>query len=70
MLVPFYHLGAKTILMGDFNPEETLEIIEKQNCTIVVGVPTIFLMMANNPKFENTNTDSVKIFISGGARAK
>lgn len=67
LLVPFYHLGAKTILMGDFNPEETLEIIEKQNCTIVVGVPTIFLMMANNPKFENTNLDSVKIFISGGA---
>jgi fatty-acyl-CoA synthase len=67
LLVPFYHLGAKTILMGDFNPEETLDTIENQNCTIIVGVPTMFLMMANNPKFEKTNLDSVKIFISGGA---
>jgi fatty-acyl-CoA synthase len=24
LLVPFYHLGAKTILMGDFNAEETI----------------------------------------------
>jgi fatty-acyl-CoA synthase len=31
LLVPFYHLGAKTILMGDFNPEESLRIIDDQN---------------------------------------
>ena len=67
LLVPFYHLGAKTILMGDFNPEEALKILEKQNCTIVIGVPTMFLMMANSPKFKTTNLETVKIFISGGA---
>ncbi len=67
LLVPFYHLGAKTILMGDFNPEESLRIIEDQNCTIVVGVPTIYHMIANSPNFNSTNLTSVKIFISGGA---
>lgn len=67
LLVPFYHLGAKTILMGDFNPEETLKVIEEQNCTIVIGVPTMFHVMANNPNFDSTNLDSVKTFISGGA---
>lgn len=67
LLVPFYHMGAKTILMGDFNPEETLRIINEQNCTIVIGVPTMFLMMANSTSFETTNLESVKIFISGGA---
>ncbi len=67
LLVPFYHLGAKTILMGDFNPEESLRIITDQNCTIVVGVPTMYHLMANSPNFNSTNLASVKIFISGGA---
>ncbi|MFX1234878.1 MAG: AMP-binding protein [Promethearchaeota archaeon] len=67
LLVPFYHLGAKTILMGDFNPEETINIIEKENCSIVIGVPTMFHMMANSLLFEKTNFKSVRIFISGGA---
>jgi fatty-acyl-CoA synthase len=67
LLVPFYHLGAKTILMGDFDPEKTIRIIEGNKCTIVIGVPTMFHMMANNSLFKKVNFDSVKIFISGGA---
>jgi len=67
LLVPFYHLGAKTILMGDFNPEETIKVIEREKSTIVVGVPTMFHAMANSSLFKETNFDSVKIFISGGA---
>ena len=67
LLLPFYHLGAKSILMGDFNPDETLKIIDTEKCTIVIGVPTMFHMMANLPQFKNANFESVKIFISGGA---
>ncbi|MFX1329729.1 MAG: AMP-binding protein [Promethearchaeota archaeon] len=67
LLVPFYHLGAKTILMGDFNPEETIRIIEEEKCTIVIGVPTMFHMMANTSLFEKSKFNSIRIFISGGA---
>ncbi|MFX1479369.1 MAG: AMP-binding protein [Promethearchaeota archaeon] len=67
LLIPFYHLGAKTILMGDFDPEETIETIEREKATIVIGVPTMFHAIANLPLFKETNFDSVKIFISGGA---
>jgi fatty-acyl-CoA synthase len=67
LLVPFYHLGAKTILMGDFDPEVTIRIIEGEKCTIVIGVPTMFHMIANNFLFEKSNFESVRIFISGGA---
>ncbi|GAH67494.1 unnamed protein product, partial [marine sediment metagenome] len=41
LLVPFYHLGAKTILMGDFDPEETIKVIKREKSTIVIGVPTM-----------------------------
>jgi fatty-acyl-CoA synthase len=67
LLVPFYHLGAKTILMGDFNPEETLRVIQEVKCTIVIGVPTMFHMMANTKKFKSSKFESVRLFISGGA---
>lgn len=67
LLVPFYHLGAKSILMGDFDPEETIRIIERDKCTIVIGVPTMFHMMANSSLFEKSKFESVRIFISGGA---
>lgn len=67
LLLPFYHLGAKSILMGDFNPDKTLKIIDTEKCTIVIGVPTMFHMIANLPQFPTSNLESVKIFISGGA---
>ena len=67
LLLPFYHLGAKSILMGDFNPDKTLKIIDTEKCTIVIGVPTMFHMIANLPQFQTANLESVKIFISGGA---
>lgn len=66
LLVPFYHIGATTILMGDFDPDETLKVIEKNKCTIVVAVPTIYQMMSESSIYQKTNFDSVRIFISGG----
>lgn len=53
--------------MGDFDPEETLKIIEEKKCTVIVGVPTMFHMMSMSPNFESANFNSVRIFISGGA---
>ncbi|MFX1265300.1 MAG: long-chain fatty acid--CoA ligase [Promethearchaeota archaeon] len=67
LLIPFYHLGALSIIMGDFNPEETLRVIESERCTIVIAVPTMFNMISQSPSFGKTNFDHVRMFISGGA---
>ncbi|MFW9846808.1 MAG: AMP-binding protein, partial [Candidatus Thorarchaeota archaeon] len=67
LLFPFYHLGAMSIIMGDFNPEETLRVIEQENCTIVIGVPTMFNVMSQSPSFKKANFKQVRVFISGGA---
>ncbi|MHA1225836.1 MAG: acyl-CoA synthetase [Candidatus Hodarchaeales archaeon] len=67
LLVPCFYQGATTVLMGDFDADETLRIIDDEKCTIVVGVPTMFHMMSMSPNFQEANFDSVKIFISGGA---
>lgn len=67
LLIPFYHLGAKSIIMGDFDIDATFKVIEEENCSIVIGVPTMFNMMSESPKFAKSNFDSVRVFISGGA---
>lgn len=67
LLIPFYHLGALSIIMGDFEPEETLRVIEKEKTSLVIGVPTIFNMIAQSPNFNKTNFEHVRVFISGGA---
>ncbi len=67
LTLPFVHLGARTVLMGDFDAETTLRVIEKEQCTIIIGVPTMFLMMSQSPAFGRTDFSSVRVFISGGA---
>lgn len=67
LLIPFYHLGALSIIMGDFDPEETLRVVESERCTIVIGVPTVFNMISQSSNFKKTNFEHVRLFISGGA---
>ncbi|MFW9848586.1 MAG: long-chain fatty acid--CoA ligase [Candidatus Thorarchaeota archaeon] len=67
LLMPFYHLGALSIIMGDFDVEETLRVIEKECCTLVIGVPTMFNSISQSPNFKKANFDNVRLFISGGA---
>ncbi len=67
LLIPFFHLGARSILMGDFNPDEIIRIIDHENCTIVIGVPTMFHLISLSNLFKSATFDSVRIFISGGA---
>jgi fatty-acyl-CoA synthase len=67
LLIPFYHLGAQSIIMGDFDAKETLRVVERERCTIVVGVPTIFNMISQSPNFKKTNFEHVRLFLSGGA---
>ena len=67
LLIPFVHLGAKTIIMGDFNVDETFRVIVEERCSLVVGVPTMFNMMAQSKEFSKVNFDNVRVFISGGA---
>ncbi|MHA2366432.1 MAG: acyl-CoA synthetase [Candidatus Hodarchaeales archaeon] len=67
LLVPFFHLGAQSILMGDFDPDRTLKVIKENKCSIVIGVPTMFQIMAQSEIFTSATFDSVRVFISGGA---
>lgn len=59
-------LGAKLVYPAYvFSPKKSLEVIEKERCTSVYGVPTMFNAMLNDSHFPNADISSVKKGISG-----
>lgn len=79
-VLPLFHIGGiglftlPTLLAGGtvvipnyFQPGEALEIIEKEEITIFMGVPTIFEAIRRSDRLEKTNLKSIRWFYSGGA---
>ena len=79
--VPFYHcfgmvmgnLGCTThgatmvIPAAGFDPAATLEAIEKERCTALYGVPTMFIAMLGHPDLGDRDLSSLRTGIMAGA---
>ncbi|MEM9291098.1 MAG: long-chain fatty acid--CoA ligase [Acidobacteriota bacterium] len=66
-LVPLVTIGGTIVLHHDFNAEAVWESIEQEGCTVILGVPTIWKMLLESPRFESTDLSSIRWLISGGA---
>jgi long-chain acyl-CoA synthetase len=64
-------MGATQIHLPRFSPEETLRLLQDENVTIMCGVPTMFLAMAEYDGADNFDLDTIartmRVAISGGA---
>ena len=79
--VPFYHcfgmvmgnLGCTThgatmvIPAAGFDPAATLEAIEKERCTALYGVPTMFIAVLGHPDLGDRDLSSLRTGIMAGA---
>jgi long-chain acyl-CoA synthetase len=59
-LVSGYLFGNRGILMGWFDPERALSLIERHKVTYMAGVPTMFVMMTMHPNASGYDTSSVR----------
>jgi fatty-acyl-CoA synthase len=66
-LTPLFYIGGRIVLSKGFDPENTLDIILEEKCTVILGVPTIFQMWLDAPNFHELDFSHVHFFISGGA---
>jgi fatty-acyl-CoA synthase len=66
-LLPMMLAGGTIVLHREFDPTEVWRVIEDERCTVVLGVPTIWAMLAEAPEFEKADLSHVRWFISGGA---
>ena len=66
-LVPLFYAGGRIVLARTFDVEGSLELVVREGCTAVLGVPTIFQLWMNSRVFASADFSRVHFFISGGA---
>jgi len=67
LLTPFLHAGASHTLMSAFEPDRVLELMAAEGTTIFWGVPTMMRMLAESPRFADTDLSTVRYVVVGGA---
>ena len=79
--VPLYHCfgmvagnivcvatGATMVFPGEaFDPLDTLQTLDRESCTALHGVPTMFLAMVDHPEFARFDLRSLRTGIMAGA---
>jgi len=78
--VPFFHCfgivlgvmacvtkGATMVPLEYFHPLRVMEAIQKEKCTGVHGVPTMFIAMLDHPDFKNYDFSSLRTGIMAGS---
>ncbi|WEK43412.1 MAG: AMP-binding protein [Candidatus Sphingomonas colombiensis] len=61
------HGAAMVYPAAGFDPGATLAAIERERCTALYGVPTMFIAMLAQPEFERFNISSLRTGIMAGA---
>ena len=67
LTTPLYHLGGTVVLLPDSRPQTILHAIEKERCTVVFAVPTVFQNMLEDPAFASADLASVRFCVTGGS---
>ncbi|NMC03646.1 MAG: long-chain fatty acid--CoA ligase, partial [Candidatus Lokiarchaeota archaeon] len=60
-----FMVGGKTILVPLFTPESVAQLIKKKRPNFIIGVPTLFEALANNPDFNKTDLSCLEAAYSG-----
>lgn len=64
---PMLHRGARVVLTKGLDVKQALGLIAEERITHLMGVPTIFQMLADHEDFEGTDLSSVEDALCGGA---
>ena len=59
--------GASVILTEVFNAKKSLELIEKEKITFLLGVPTVYFYLCAEPDIKKYDLSSLRMGITGGA---
>ncbi len=59
--------GSTMVVMESFDPLTSLQFIEKEKCTAINGVPTMFIAILNHEDFDKYDMTSLRTGIMAGA---
>ncbi|GAA0733669.1 acyl--CoA ligase [Dactylosporangium roseum] len=60
--------GYPTVLTAEFDPAETLRLIEEHRVTVLCAVTAQFIMLLNAPEFAAADLSSLRVLFTGGER--
>ncbi len=66
LTTPFLHHGGYTILMRKFDAEAVLHLLQQEQLSIFMAVPTMLKMIADTPAFETAQFPHLHYIIVGG----
>jgi acyl-CoA synthetase len=59
-------LGATTVLIERFVPDQVLDLIERHRVTMLASVSSQFLMLLNSPRMRTVDLSSLRVMFTGG----
>jgi fatty-acyl-CoA synthase len=66
-IMAFLTHGSSVVLLEQFEPLMVLAAVEKERCTALYGVPTMFIAELNHPMFELFDLSSLRTGIMAGS---
>ncbi len=64
---PLVHVGGTSIVCRTFDLDHTFDLIRDREVSLLVGVPTMYIMMQQHPRWQEADFSRMKICGSGGA---
>ncbi|MDI6755251.1 MAG: AMP-binding protein [Thermodesulfobacteriota bacterium] len=61
------HAGSTLIMHDKFDPQRTWKAIERDKCTLLMGVPTMYHRLVKERERLKTDLTSMRLFIAGSA---
>jgi fatty-acyl-CoA synthase len=64
---PTFHAGGTVVVMRTFDPADCLQLIQDWRVTVILLVPSIYLVLSQFPDFDKYDLSSVRSWSSGGS---
>jgi fatty-acyl-CoA synthase len=66
---PLVHAGGASILCRRFEPDQVFDLVAAGEASLLFGVPTMFHMLEQHPRWPEADLSRLRLVISGGAPA-
>ncbi len=64
---PLVYVGGASVVCRGFDEARFFDLVEHEPVTLYFAVPTVFLRIAEHPRFADANLSRLRMVISGGA---
>lgn len=65
--LPLVHIGGASVVTRGWNTDQMYDLVQRRAITLFFAVPTMFVMMQSDPRWETTDFTYLKNVVNGGA---